>query len=71
MANAVTTEIQNRTMVITLNRPDAMNAVNQELADQLAAAMESLDDNPDLSVGVLTGAGRGFCAGMDLSLIHI
>ena len=66
MANAVTTEIQNRTMVITLNRPDAMNAVNQELADQLAEAMESLDSNPDLSVGVLTGAGRGFCAGMDL-----
>ena len=66
MANAVTTEIKNRIMVITLNRPDAMNAVNQELADQLAEAMESLDSNPDLSVGVLTGAGRGFCAGMDL-----
>lgn len=66
MANDVTTEIQNRIMIITLNRPDAMNAVNQDLADQLAAAMESLDGNSDLSVGVLTGAGRGFCAGMDL-----
>jgi len=66
MANEVTTEIQNRIMVITLNRPDAMNAVNQELAEQLAAALESLDSNADLSVGVLTGAGRGFCAGMDL-----
>ena len=66
MANEVTTEIRDRIMVITLNRPDAMNAVNQELADQLAAALESLDSNADLSVGVLTGAGRGFCAGMDL-----
>jgi enoyl-CoA hydratase len=66
MANEVTTEIQNRIMLITLNRPDAMNAVNQDLAEQLAAAMDALDDNPDLSVGVLTGAGRGFSAGMDL-----
>ncbi len=53
-------------MVITLNRPDAMNAVNQELAKQLAAAMDEMDGNPDVSCGVLTGNGRGFCAGMDL-----
>ncbi len=66
MATAVTTEIRDRIMVITLNRPDAMNAVNQELAEELAAALESLDSNADLSVGILTGAGRGFCAGMDL-----
>ena len=62
----VLTEIRGRVMIITLNRPDAMNAVNQALAQQLAAAMDALDENPDVSVGVLTGNGRGFCAGMDL-----
>ncbi len=66
MANEVTTEIKDRVMIITLNRPDAMNAVNQELANQLAAALDALDQDSNLSVGVLTGAGRGFCAGMDL-----
>ena len=43
-----------------------MNAINQALADQLATAMDELDSNDAVSVGVLTGAGRGFCAGMDL-----
>jgi enoyl-CoA hydratase len=66
MANEVTTEVQGRVMIITLNRPDAMNAVNQQLANELAKALDALDSNPDVSVGVLTGAGRGFCAGMDL-----
>lgn len=66
MANEVTTEIHDQVMVITLNRPDAMNAVNLELAEQLAASLDELDNNNDISVGVLTGAGRGFCAGMDL-----
>lgn len=66
MANEVTTEIRERVMIITLNRPDAMNAVNQELADQLAAALDALDNDSNVSVGILTGNGRGFCAGMDL-----
>ena len=62
----ITTEVKDRIMIITLNRPDAMNAINQALADQLGAAMDELDSNDAVSVGVLTGAGRGFCAGMDL-----
>lgn len=66
MADEVLTEIRDRVMVITLNRPEAMNSVNQALADQLAAAMDELDNNVNLSVGVLTGNGRGFSAGMDL-----
>jgi enoyl-CoA hydratase len=52
--------------IITLNRPEARNAVNQGLARGVAAALDELDDDAALSVGVLTGAGRGFCAGMDL-----
>ncbi len=62
----VLTEQRGRVMVVTINRPDAMNAINREVAEALAAAMDALDENPEISVGVLTGNGRGFCAGMDL-----
>lgn len=66
MADEVLTEIRGKVLLVTLNRPDAMNSVNLELAQALAAAMEELDGNDDLSVGVLRGEGRGFSAGMDL-----
>lgn len=62
----VISEVRGRTLLITLNRPQARNAVNLALAQALALALERLDDDPELSVGVLTGAGKGFCAGMDL-----
>ena len=52
--------------VITMNRPNARNAVNGAMAVQLAAAFQELDDRPDLHTAVLTGAGGTFCAGMDL-----
>jgi enoyl-CoA hydratase len=51
---------------ITLNRPDARNAVNVALAEGVAAALDTLDGDADLRTGVLTGAGKGFSAGMDL-----
>ena len=63
---AVLTEVRGRVLLITLNRPDQMNAVNTDLAQGLVAAVRQLDDTPELTAGVLTGAGRGFCAGMDL-----
>src|SRR4051812_30531125 len=53
-------------LLITLNRPDARNAVNAALAEGVAAALDTLDADSDLTVGVLTGAGKGFSAGMDL-----
>jgi enoyl-CoA hydratase len=64
--SAVLTEVRGRVLIITLNRPDQMNAINTALAQGLLAAVEQLDTDPNLTVGVLTGAGRGFCAGMDL-----
>ena len=64
--HVVLTERRGRVLVITLNRPKARNAVDREMASALASAMDRLDDDPDLSVGVLTGAGGYFCAGMDL-----
>ena len=65
-APAVLTETRGRVLVITLNRPDQRNAVNAAVAQGIAAALDELDANRELSVGVLTGAGKGFCAGMDL-----
>ena len=63
---AVLTEKRDRVLLITLNRPDAMNAINGALSSGLVAAVEQLDRDPGLTAGVLTGAGRGFCSGMDL-----
>lgn len=63
---AVLTERRGRVLLITLNRPEARNSVNAELAAGVAAALDELDGDGELQVGVLTGAGKGFCAGMDL-----
>jgi enoyl-CoA hydratase len=63
---AVLTERRGRVLLITLNRPDAMNAINGALSHGLVTAVEELDGDAGLTAGVLTGAGRGFCAGMDL-----
>ncbi|GAA3522930.1 crotonase/enoyl-CoA hydratase family protein [Amycolatopsis ultiminotia] len=54
-------------LVVTLNRPRRRNAMNGTMARALAAAMDELDADPSLVVGVLTGAGGAFCAGMDLA----
>ena len=63
---AVLTERLDRVLVITLNRPKAMNAINGDLSNGLWSAIQELNEDPGLTAGVLTGAGRGFCAGMDL-----
>jgi enoyl-CoA hydratase/carnithine racemase len=62
----VLTERRDGVLLITLNRPDARNAVNLAVAEGIAAALDALDGDDELSVGVLTGAGKGFSAGMDL-----
>jgi enoyl-CoA hydratase len=64
---AVTMSEQGATLVLTLNRPAARNAVNLTMATELAAALDELDRRDDLTVAVLTGAGGTFCAGMDLN----
>ncbi len=63
---AVLTERRERILVATINRPEQRNAINAAVAAGIAAAMDELDDDAELSLGVLTGAGKGFCAGMDL-----
>ena len=64
--NAVIVERRDRVMIITLNRPEAMNAINGDLSHGLWNAVQELNDDPGLTAGVLTGAGKGFSSGMDL-----
>ena len=66
MADEVLTERRDRVLLITLNRPESRNAINTELAEGLVRAIDELDGDDGLTVGVLTGAGSGFCSGMDL-----
>jgi enoyl-CoA hydratase len=65
-APAVLTERRERILLVTLNRPDQRNAVNAAVAHGIAAALDELDADAELSIGVITGAGKGFCSGMDL-----
>jgi enoyl-CoA hydratase len=66
MSDAVLTEQRDRVLLITLNRPEAMNAINGALSHGLMDAVTRLNEDPGLTVGVVTGAGKGFSAGMDL-----
>jgi enoyl-CoA hydratase len=60
------TERRDRILLITLNRPDARNAVNLAMAEAMAAALDELDSDDELSLGVIAGEGKGFSSGMDL-----
>jgi enoyl-CoA hydratase len=62
----VLTERHGGVLTVTINRPGQKNAVSRKVAVQLASALDLLDTDPTLSVGVLTGAGGTFSAGMDL-----
>ena len=64
--SAVLTERRDDVLVITLNRPEVRNAVNGALAEGIGTALDDLDADDALSIGVLTGTGGFFCAGMDL-----
>lgn len=62
----VLTERVGAVLVITINRPTARNAINTAAAEGIAAALDLLDSDDGLSIGVITGAASSFCAGMDL-----
>jgi enoyl-CoA hydratase len=66
MSDELLTERRGRTLVVTINRPQARNAINRAVSFGLAGAVDELDEDPALSVAVVTGAGGSFCAGMDL-----
>jgi enoyl-CoA hydratase len=62
----VTTSVDDGVLVVSINRPRARNCVNRAVAQAVGAALERLDDEDGLHVGVITGVGPVFCAGMDL-----
>ncbi|MFI0445648.1 crotonase/enoyl-CoA hydratase family protein [Actinomadura sp. 6N118] len=64
--STVLTEFADGVAVITINRPEARNAVDLEMTKAIAAAIDELESRPDLLVGILTGAGGTFSSGMDL-----
>jgi 2-(1,2-epoxy-1,2-dihydrophenyl)acetyl-CoA isomerase len=62
----VLTEDRDRVRVVTLNRPDVLNAFDSRLGEELLDALGAAADAPDVRCVVLTGAGRAFCSGADL-----
>ncbi len=67
MSDTVLTRDEGAVRVLTMNRPEKLNALNNELTETLLASLHGADADPAVSVVVLTGAGRGFCAGADVT----
>src|ERR1700729_4242843 len=61
--------VRDRVATITLNRPDKLNAWTATMEQEVRAAMHEAEHDQNVRVIVLTGAGRGFCAGADMSLL--
>jgi enoyl-CoA hydratase len=68
-SSRVTTEPRDHVLLIGLNRPDKLNAFDEQMLRELAAAYERLADDPELRVGVLFAHGKHFCAGLDLASV--
>ena len=66
MTTVETTTPADGVTLLTLNRPERLNALDYELVTELHRAIDAIRDDPDCRVVVITGAGRGFCAGLDL-----
>ena len=69
MTEPVLYDVSDHIALITLNRPEAMNAVNADLATALGEALDRADHDPEVRVIIVTGTGKAFCAGADLKAI--
>lgn len=67
--NSVQTQVNDEVLIVTINRPEARNAVDGPTAQALAAAFRSFDSDDRFSVAIVTGAGGTFCAGADLKAV--
>lgn len=67
--DSVLVEVRDRVALITLNRPDRLNALHSGMGAAYARALRAADDDPAIRAVVVTGAGRGFCSGADLSVL--
>ena len=66
MADTILYDKQDNVVIITMNRPDALNSINRQLRRELGEAIDRFDGEDDSFVAIITGAGRAFCAGRDL-----
>jgi enoyl-CoA hydratase len=66
MSEEVLVNIADGIIEVTINRPEARNAMTKAVAEGVADAMDRLESDPDLRCGIVTGAGGTFCSGMDL-----
>jgi enoyl-CoA hydratase len=65
-SSSVLIERDGPVLIMTINRPNVRNAINRQTSEAIALAMDELDNDPSLSIGILTGSGQHFCSGMDL-----
>lgn len=70
MSDVVLYEVSDGVGVVTLNRPEKLNAWTPDMSAGYLAALDDATINPDVRVVVVTGAGRGFCAGADMNLLQ-
>ena len=68
---AILVDVVDSVSVLTMNRPERLNAWTPKMGAELSEAIQLANEDDDVVAMVLTGEGRGFCAGADLSLIHI
>lgn len=69
MPDSVLVSVDDHIAVITVNDPDRRNAVTFEMSSALRAAVEAAEANPDVNAVIVTGAGKAFCAGADLTAL--
>ena len=67
MSELLNIETANKIAILTLNRPESLNALSAELRDELSIALQHCHDDDNIGAIVLTGSGRGFCSGADMS----
>lgn len=67
MTEILTSEVVDKVAILTLNRPESLNALSAQLRDELSAALARCQEDDGIGAIVLTGAGRGFCSGADMS----
>lgn len=66
--STITYSVSDHIALLTMHRPEAMNAFTREMGEEMAAAFDAADADPDVRCVIVTGAGKAFCAGADLSL---
>ncbi len=70
MSDVVLSEIKGKVGLVTINRPDALNAVNADVMEGIISKTKAFDGNPDIGCIVITGAGKAFIAGADIKEMH-